>query len=285
MYAFNHDEAIRSFAARRGARPDVRDGVVGVAVCEGPNYNDPVMTQERSAAAWGALQEALARVDGTSPVERALIEALAQRYAKPWPEDRSDLDRAYADAMAQVWADHSDDSDVGTLYAESLMILRPWKLYTIDREPVEDTATIVATLERVMELDPGNPGANHLYIHAVEPSLDPDRGAGAADRLGTQVPRRRAPEPHAVAHLRADRPVGRLDRAQRPRDGGGRPLPHALPGPGHPAHVHGPQRPHAGVLRDDGRARGGGHGRGARHVGRPCPTARSCPSRLSSTCG
>ena len=188
MYAFNHDEAIRSFA--RAAALDEASAMPwwGIAVCKGPQYNHPVMTKERSAGAWEALQEALARIENTSPVERALIEALSKRYAKPWPKDRQALDEAYANAMAAIWEAHPDDSDVGTLYAESLMVRNPWKLYSVEGVPHEDTGTIVATLERVMEIDPDNPGANHLYIHAVEPSDDPDRGLPAADRLRDMVP-------------------------------------------------------------------------------------------------
>ena len=188
MYAFNHDEAIRSFARAAELDPECAMAWWGIAMCEGPNYNDPVMTEERSAAAWGALQEALARIDNTMPVERELIEALSRRYAKPWPEDRSGLEQAYADALAGVWAAYPDDSDVGTLYAEAMMVQRPWKLYDADGQPEGDTPTIVATLEAVLSVNPANPGANHLYIHAVEPSEDPDRGVAAADRLCDQVP-------------------------------------------------------------------------------------------------
>ncbi|MFT7676143.1 MAG: tetratricopeptide (TPR) repeat protein [Planctomycetota bacterium] len=188
MYAFNHDEAIRSFARAAALDPTSAMPWWGIAACEGPNYNDPVMTEERSAAAWGALQEARARMEGSTDLETALIEALSARYAKPWPDDRSGLEQAYADAMAKVWAAFPDDTDVGTLYAESMMVQRPWKLYSAAGEPEGDTHLIVEVLERAMALDPGNPGANHLYIHAVEPSLDPGRAIPAADRLCTQVP-------------------------------------------------------------------------------------------------
>lgn len=188
MYAFNHDEAIRSFARAAEIDPDCAMAWWGIAVCEGPNYNDPVMTPERTAGAWRALQEARARIANASPLERDLIEALSARYAKAEPADRSHLDGAYADAMADVWARHPDDSDVGTLFAEAMMVRRPWMLYSADGAPEGDTPLIVATLERVMELEPGNPGANHLFIHAVEPSRDPSRGIAAADRLCAQVP-------------------------------------------------------------------------------------------------
>jgi len=188
MYAFNHDEAIRSFAKAAEADPDCAMAWWGIAVCEGPNYNDPMMTEERSRAAWGALQEARARIDDTTPAERMLIEALSERYAKPWRKDRSHLEEAYADAMAEVWAAYPDDSDVGVLYAESMMVKRPWKLYGPDREPEGETPLIVATLDRVLEMHPDNPGANHLYIHAVEPSANPDQGLAAAERLCDQMP-------------------------------------------------------------------------------------------------
>ncbi len=193
-YAFNHDEAVRSFARAAELDPDCAMAYWGVALAEGPNYNDPVMTEARSAAAWRALQSAQARIQNTTTVERALIEALADRYAKPWPEDRTALNQAYADAMGEVWAAYPRDADVGTLYAEAMMVQMPWELYTLDFEPAESTGEIVAVLERVMDIDPSTPGANHLYIHAVEPSAEPDRGLVAADRLSDLVP--------ASGHLR-----------------------------------------------------------------------------------
>ena len=63
VYAFNHDEAIRSFT--RAAELDPRCAMAwwGVALCQGPNYNDPDMTDERSAAAWEALRKARDRID------------------------------------------------------------------------------------------------------------------------------------------------------------------------------------------------------------------------------
>ncbi len=187
-YSFNHDEAIRSFTKAASLDPNCAMAWWGVSLCEGPNYNDPDMTEARNEASWSALQKALARIDHTSPLERALIKALSHRYANPSPEDRSGLEKAYADAMAKVWAAYPNDSDVGTLYAEAMMVRTPWKLYTPDYAPAENTLEIVAVLERVMEMDPGNPGAKHLYIHAVEPSARPEQALVAADRLSDMVP-------------------------------------------------------------------------------------------------
>jgi tetratricopeptide (TPR) repeat protein len=189
VYAFNHDEAVRAFTKAAELDPKCAMAWWGVSYAQGPNYNDAIMSPKRSQAAWDALQEAQARIDNTTPLERALVEALALRYENPPPKDRERLDRAYSDAMARIWEQHQDDSDVGTIYAESLMVQYPWLLYTPDRQPSrEATHDIVATLERVLEVDPNNPGANHLYIHAVEPSADPQRAVPAADRLSSLVP-------------------------------------------------------------------------------------------------
>ncbi len=188
LQAFNHDEAIRSFLRAAELDPDCAMAWWGVAYCEGPNYNDEIMTESRSKAAWYALQNAVARIDQASPVEKALIEALRHRYANPWPEDRTHLEKAYADAMARVWDAYPDDTDVGTLYAESLMVQKPWKLYTLDQQPVEGTAEILSVLGDVLETEPDHPGANHLWIHAVEPSANPDDGLEAARRLSDLVP-------------------------------------------------------------------------------------------------
>jgi tetratricopeptide (TPR) repeat protein len=195
-YAFNHDEAIRSFEHAAKLDPACAMAYWGIALCHGPHINNPVMDEERSHAAWTALGKATALKQSVTPVERALIEALAARYVDPAAgdlplsaEERAPLDKAYADAMERVYAAYPRDPDVGTLYAESLMDLRPWDLYDHRTgEPRPETPTIVATIERVLEIQPDHPGANHLYIHAVEASNTPDRAIAAADRLRTLVP-------------------------------------------------------------------------------------------------
>ncbi len=187
-YAFNHDEAIRSFNEAARIDPDLAMAWWGIALCNGPHINNPVVPDDRAAAAWSALQNALERKDRAEPVHRALIEALAQRYADPQPKNRAPLDAAYADAMARVYARYPDDTDVGTLYAEALMDLHPWDLWTNDGAPKGDVLRILAVLEGVLERQPDHPGANHLYIHAVEPSSHPEKALAAADRLRGLVP-------------------------------------------------------------------------------------------------
>ncbi len=188
LYGFNHDEAVRSFTSATELDPGCAMAWWAVSLAQGPNYNFPDMSDDRNTAAWAALQRALAELDDESAKEHALVHALSRRYADPAPADRTHLEQAYAEAMAEVWAAYPDDPELGTLYAYAMMVRTPWKLYDLDYEPAPDTPLIEATLERVMVMDPGNPGACHLYIHAVEASLTPERALYAADRLCGQAP-------------------------------------------------------------------------------------------------
>ena len=187
-YAFNHDEAIRSFQQAARLDPECAMAWWGIALCNGPHINNTKMPPERSQAAWNALQKAQALRHTASPKEQKLIDALSQRYTFPAPQDREPLDRAYADAMAALWREHPQDADIGTLYAEAMMDLRPWDLWTHDGEPQPGTKRILAVLEEIMSQSLDHPGANHLYIHAVEPSPEFRKALPAADRLRDLVP-------------------------------------------------------------------------------------------------
>lgn len=195
-YAFNHDEAIRSYTYAAQLDPDCAMAEWGIALCNGPHINNPVMDEAHSVAAWNALQRAKAKASNATPTEKALIDALDARYADPskgklpfTPTERAPYDKAYAEAMANVHRQFPSDTDVATLYAESLMDTRPWDLYDpTTRAERPETPIIVATLERVIAADPKHPGANHLYIHAVEASPTPARANQAADTLRTLVP-------------------------------------------------------------------------------------------------
>lgn len=186
-YGFNHLEAERSF--REAARLD--DGCAicfwGAALVLGPNINDPIPTPDREMKAYETLGEAVARLEYASDKERALIEALKSRYQATPPEDRSPLDRAYADAMRSVAARYPDDLQIQTLFAEAMMDTMPWAYWTEEGEPKPLTKEVFATLELVLERDPLHPGANHFLIHAVEQE-HPERGVRAADNLRRKVP-------------------------------------------------------------------------------------------------
>src|SRR5262245_49450120 len=169
-YGFNHDEAARSYAKAGSLDPNCAMCWWGASYALGPNYNMP-MLPDRAAAAWDALQRAQRAAAGASPVERALVDALGKRYKGPEYVDRAGMqpyNEAYAAAMRTVAQQFPEDMDVQVLFAESLMDLRPWKLWTPAGDPAPGTEEIVATLEYVLAEAPAHPGANHYYIHAIE---------------------------------------------------------------------------------------------------------------------
>lgn len=182
-FAFNHDEAIRSYQEAARQDPQLAIAWWGVALCYGPHINFPILPEEKAKAAWAALTKAQQLKSHASPVEQALIDALAARYANPAPADRASLDQAYAAAMLKVYEKYPDDADVATLYAESLMDLQPWDMWTNDGKPKGRTTEVVAVLQKVLEKHPTHPGATHLYIHAVEASPDAARALASADAL------------------------------------------------------------------------------------------------------
>lgn len=187
VYAFNHDEARRSFQRAAELDPQLAMAWWGVALTLGPNYNLPV-DPEREKAAYDAIQRALALQDNGSEPERGYINALATRYSNNPHADLHALDLAYKDAMGKLAARYPDDLDAVTLYAESIMNLNPWKLWTADGRAAEGTEEIVTTLESVLKRDPNHIGANHYYIHAVEASPNPERALPSAARLAKLAP-------------------------------------------------------------------------------------------------
>ena len=187
-FGFNHDLAIRSFREASRLDPGCAMCAWGEALALGPNINAP-MGPEAARDAYAALQQAQARAAGASEAEQAYIRALSARYAAdPETADRAALDRAYADAMRELHRAWPDDLDAAALFAEALMDLRPWNHWSREGEPAPETPEIVATLESVLARNPDHPLANHLYIHAIEASPQPEKAEAAADRLVELVP-------------------------------------------------------------------------------------------------
>jgi tetratricopeptide (TPR) repeat protein len=90
--------------------------------------------------------------------------------------------------MRRLFAKYPEDSLVTALFAESLMNLSPWKLWSPHGEPAEVTPELIKVLEHGLQRSPDHPGLCHFYIHAVEASPMPERALGAADRLGNAMP-------------------------------------------------------------------------------------------------
>ena len=185
-YGFNHKEAMRSFQEVSRLDPDSPMGYWGQALVLGPNINAP-MDPDNEARAHALVEEARKRAKNGSARERAYVKALSARYTGKTNPDRAALDAAYAEAMGKLHEADPKDQDAATLYAESLMNLSPWDYWTADFKPYDRTKTILRVLEGVRAVNPGHPGANHLYIHTTE-YAHPELGEAAADDLVDAAP-------------------------------------------------------------------------------------------------
>jgi tetratricopeptide (TPR) repeat protein len=185
LYGFNHPESLRAFREAARLDPGLAMAYWGQAMALGPNLNAP-LTSENAAAALSASTEARARATSASPLEQAVIDALAKRFSAQG--ERGALDKAYADAMRAVAARFPSDADVLTFLADALMNTMPWDYWQKDGSAKPDTAAALDALERVLARQPDHPGANHYHIHLLEASNDPDRAVASADRLGPLMP-------------------------------------------------------------------------------------------------
>lgn len=187
VFAFNHDEAIRAFNAAIALDSICAMCYWGVALALAPNINMPMDTSQ-GRQAFLMVQHSQARQQHATDRERAYIAALATRYAKDPPVDRASLDSAYANAMRELSRKYPDDLDAATLFAESMLDLRPWNQWKADGTPQPGTEEVVTVLESVLRRSPDHPGACHYYIHTIEGSSRPDRGLVCADKLPNLMP-------------------------------------------------------------------------------------------------
>ena len=187
IFAFNHDEAARSFRRAADLAPKLAMAYWGVAEAVGPNYNDPA-SDDRFQAAHDAIQKAVELSSSAPANEQAYINAMAKRFPADPKADRKKAAQDYRDAMREVVKNFPDDLDAATLFAESGMNLHPWGLWHVDGTPEEGTEEVVATLESVLKRDPDHMGAVHYYIHAVEASRNPERALAGANKLAAMAP-------------------------------------------------------------------------------------------------
>ncbi|MXW18708.1 MAG: hypothetical protein F4123_02165 [Gemmatimonadetes bacterium] len=187
MYAFTPLRAARSFRQAQREDPNCAMCFWAEAWAWGPYLNGP-MGRDDAPRAYENIQKAKKLAgDHANEVERALIEAMAIRYEVEHDSDaRKMLDSAYARAMAEVYERFPHDLDVGTLYGESLMLLEPRRgRWDIEKPAVQK---IHSVLEAVLAMDITHPGACHLYVHATEPTIKPEKAEACADHLGASIP-------------------------------------------------------------------------------------------------
>jgi len=185
-YAFNHEEAIRSYEYALELDPGCAMCWWGIALAAGPNINS-AMDSVGGALAWDAIQYAVALAPDVSVAEQEYINALARRYGPAPLGDRAERDSAYASAMSRVAGRALGDDDAQVLYTDALMNLAPWNYWNPDGTPRTATEVLFSALERVVERSPDHAGACHLYIHTVE-KVDAERAVPCAERLPDLMP-------------------------------------------------------------------------------------------------
>ena len=201
LYGFNHEEAIVCFERVLAADAGCVMAQWGIAHALGPNYNkvwEFFSPDEKVAAlsrAHRALADAKANCAQATPMERAMVDALAHRFpADPTIEDYGPWNDAFAAAMRKVNAEFAQDLDGVAIFAEALMNRTPWKLWDLKRRtPAQGASTAEAqtALERAFATDPeawNHPGLLHLYIHLMEMSPTPEKALPHGDRLVDLVP-------------------------------------------------------------------------------------------------
>ena len=204
-YAFDEVEAVRTFKAALAADPGCAMCSWGVAWQLGPTINDS--GREHVPEALRYIDWALRHLQGATPRERALVEALALRYAhgsqaRETPpltaarcgggataEEPHPLDVAYADRMRRLADRYPDDADVLSLYAEAEMIATPGSgPWTRSGEPAGRMGEVTQRLERLVQAQPEHTGINHYLVHATDQVGVAARAGAAADRLGRLAP-------------------------------------------------------------------------------------------------
>ncbi|MDE2805681.1 MAG: tetratricopeptide repeat protein [Gemmatimonadota bacterium] len=187
MYAFTPLRAARSFRQAQREDPDCAMCYWGEAWAWGPYLNGPMGPDDAPRAYENIRKAKDLAEDHANDVERALIDAMAIRYTQEHDNDeRKMLDSLYSRAMADVYEHFPHDLDVGTLYGESLMLLEPRRgRWDIGKPAVMKIHRI---LEAVLAMDIAHPGACHLYVHATEPTIKPEKAEACADYLGASIP-------------------------------------------------------------------------------------------------
>ncbi len=186
MYAFTPMDAARSFVEAQKRDPDCAMCYFGEAWAWAPYLNGP-MQSANAPRAFAAIRKAQRRASEATPLEQALIDAMAIRFTEVHdPDTRRELDEIYSAAMAEVWEMFPQEQVAGTFYGESLMLLQPRRgTWDLDNPEVQH---IHRVLEAVLKVDITHPGACHLYVHATESTTAPGKAQACADHLGNAIP-------------------------------------------------------------------------------------------------
>ena len=185
-YSFHIIEAMASF--KKAEKFDPGNGMLlwAQALAYGPNIND--LGYAASPEALAAAGKAIEFCNSCTEKETMLIRAQRSRYSDDSTESRKKLNQVYVDLMKEAFNKFPTDPDVAALYADAMMLQHPWDLWKNDGTPKPWTPLIREVLEKILSKTPNHPGANHYYIHVMEPSPFANKALASAGRLGKTNP-------------------------------------------------------------------------------------------------
>lgn len=189
-WSFYFPESIASYQEASRLDPDSPMPYFGLAHAAGPNPNSRYqnLPDDPQGAGLAAIRQALSLANNGTPKERDMINALFVLYNKDAIPDTEQRDAAFVNAMRQLRVKYPNDPDIHTIFAEAFMNTTRWDYWDIDGNPRGGTAEAQEALETAMRLDHDHPGANHLYIHLMEASAQPELAMAAAQKLESTVP-------------------------------------------------------------------------------------------------
>jgi tetratricopeptide (TPR) repeat protein len=189
-WGFYFPESIASY--QQAAMHDPEHPMIywGLAHAMGPNPNSRYsgMPDDPKREGLKAIKKARSLIKNASPIEREMINTLYILYDQDSIANNHQRDLAYMHAAGALQKKYANDPDIASLYAASFMNIGRWNYWNHDGSPVGDTGKVAAVLENAMASRPDHPGANHLYIHLMEASREPERALVSADRLAATMP-------------------------------------------------------------------------------------------------
>ena len=185
-YGFNHAEAGRAFAEAARLDPQCAMAYWGQALVLGPNIN-ATMNADDEPKAKALVDKAISLKGRATPRERRVYRCAGDPLQRPRRGSSGTADRAFADAMRKMSRTYSRDLDAKTMFAESLMDLRPWNYWTRDGQPYPETVEVRDALQQVLAINRNHPGALHYWVHLWE-MTQPERAVAEADRLRPLMP-------------------------------------------------------------------------------------------------
>ena len=189
-WAFHFPESIASYQQAAVHDPSHPMIYWGMAHAIGPNPNSRYsrMPDDPKGEGLKAINKAMSLIENANPMEKEMILALHILYDKESISDDNLRDEAYMEAADVLQQKYPTDPDIVSLYAESYMNIGRWDYWEKDGTPKSATSKVANALESVLESSPNHTGANHLHIHLLEASQEPERALGSADRLEATMP-------------------------------------------------------------------------------------------------